>query len=143
FKLKGREQQDVQYDVISVTFTDNLTEIDACDLVINNWDQDAAARSQGQFKYSDSDTFDPWQDMSLEMGYYENGRDEFEPMLVGEIVRMTPNFPASGAPTLSIHCVGLLHRFRTKQIDRDYVKKKDSFVARELVGEIAKDVRSK
>jgi phage protein D len=143
FKLRGREQQDVQHDVASVTFTDSLTEIESCDLVINNWDPDGQGGGRGWLKYSDSDTFDPWQDMSLDMGYYENGNDTLEPMLSGEIVRVTPDFPASGGSSMSIHCVGLLHRFRTKQIDRDYVKKKDSFVARELVTEIAKEVKEK
>ena len=143
FKLKGREEQDVQHDVNSVTFTDSLTEIESCDLVINNWNTASSPGARGEFKYSDSDTFDPWQDMSLDMGYYKSGKADLEPMLSGEIVRMTPNFPASGASSLSIHCVGLLHRFRTKQIDRDYVKKKDSFVARELVNEVAKEVKEK
>src|SRR5260370_30495916 len=64
-------------------------------------------------------------------------------MLVGEIVRMTPNFPESGASTMTVHCVNLLQRFRTAQITRDYFQKQDSWVARDLVQSIAKDVRQK
>jgi phage protein D len=130
-----------EYDVLNVTYTDSDTDMDSFDLTVNNWDPDGNGPGQGWFKYSDTQVFDPWQDVQLDMGYYNNGNDQLETMLVGEIVRMTPNFPESGPSTLTVHCVNLLQRFRTQQITRDYFQKQDSYIARDLVASIAKDIR--
>src|SRR5262252_6839964 len=147
-KVRGKELMQVESDVLSVTYTDTdnrdekkQQQMDSFDLTINNWDPDGKGPGVGWFKYSDRDTFNPWQDVELFMGYYRQGNDELARMLVGEIVRMTPSFTESGASTLTVHCVNLLQRFRTIQVTKDYVQKKDSFIARDLVQDIAKQVR--
>src|SRR6266496_3593581 len=147
-KVRGKELLQVESDVLSVTYTDTdnrddkkQLQMDSFDLTVNNWDPDGKGPGKGWFKYSDKDTFNPWQDVELFMGYYRKGKDELARMLVGEIVRMTPNFPESGPSTLTVHCVNLLQRFRTIPVTRDYVQKRDSFIARDLVQEIAKQVR--
>ncbi|MGA8432345.1 MAG: hypothetical protein WB729_21140 [Candidatus Sulfotelmatobacter sp.] len=140
-RVRGQALLKAEYDVLSVSYTDSDTEMDSFDLTINNWDPDGNGPGQGWFKYSDTNVFDPWQDIQLDMGYYNSGNDELETMLVGEIVRMTPNFPESGPSTMTVHCVNLLQRFRTRQISKDYVQKQDSWIARDLVQTIAKDVR--
>lgn len=142
-RVRGRALLQAEYDVLSVSYTDSDADMDSFDLTIDNWDPDGKGKGKGWFKYSDTDVFDPWQDIELSMGYYNSGNDELETMLVGEIVRMTPNFPESGASTMTVHCVNLLQRFRTAQITRDYFQKQDSWVARDLVESIAKDVRQK
>jgi phage protein D len=145
-KVRGQDLRQIEYDVLGVTYTDSNKDIDSFDLTVNNWDPDGKGPSgsgQGWFKYSDTDILDPWQDVELFMGYYRNGNDELRRMLVGEITRMTPNFPASGASTMTIHCVNLLQRFRTIQITKDYFQKKDSWIARDLIGGIADDTRKK
>jgi hypothetical protein len=45
------------------------------------------------------------------MGYIRNGVDERQKMLTGEIATMSPTFPASGASTLSVRALNLLHLF--------------------------------
>jgi Bacteriophage probable baseplate hub protein len=142
-RVRGREMLQAEYDVLSVTYTDSDEDMDSFDLTVNNWDPDGDGPGHGWFKYSDTDVFDPWQDVELSMGYYRNGNDELESMLVGEIVRMTPNFPESGVSTLTVHCVSLLQRFRISQLTRDYFQKQDSWIARDLVESIAKDIRQK
>lgn len=142
-RIRGREVLQAEYDVLGVTYTDSDTEMDSFDLTVNNWDPDGNGAGHGWFKYSDTDVFDPWQEVELSMGYYRNGSDELRTMLVGEIVRMTPNFPESGTSTMTVHCVNLLQRFRTTQITKDYFQKQDSSVARDLVQSIAKDIRQK
>ncbi len=144
-KVRGKELLQVESDVITVTYTDNDSgkQMDSFDLTVNNWDPDGKGPGRGWFKYSDSNTFDPWQDVELYMGYYQNGNDELRRMLVGEIVRATPAFPTSGPSTMTVHCVNLLQRFRTSQIVKDYFQKKDSWIARDLVEGIAKDIRQK
>jgi uncharacterized protein len=150
FKVKvgGKELRQVESDVLSVTYTDTdnrdekkQQQMDSFDLTVNNWDPDGKGPGLGWFKYSDKDTFNPWQDVELFMGYYHGGDDELARMLVGEIVTMTPTFSESGASTLNVHCVNLLQRFRTVQVTKDYFQKQDSFVARELVKEIATQMR--
>ena len=142
-RVRGKELLQAEYDVLSVTYQDSDKEMDSFDLTVNNWDPDGKGPGLGWFKYSDTEVFDPWQDVELSMGYYRSGNDELQSMLVGEIVRMTPNFPGSGASTMTVHCVTLLQRFRTVQITKDYFQKKDSFIARDLVQGIAKDIRQK
>jgi phage protein D len=105
-------------------------------MTINNWDPDKRA-----FKYSDSDTFNPWKDVELRMGYFRNGSDERRKMLTGEITTLGVNFPSSGGPTLTVRGLNLLHRFRTKQLTRSFFKKTDTEVAKILVDEIAAEIR--
>jgi phage protein D len=142
-RIRGKDLLQAEYDVQNVTYTDSDADMDSFDLTINNWDPDGKGPGQGWFKYSDSDVFDPWQDIELSMGYYRNGNDELLSMLVGEIVRVTPNFPESGPATLTVHCVNLLQRFRIQQITKDYFNKQDTWIARDLVQSIAKDIRQK
>ncbi|WP_353064447.1 hypothetical protein RBB77_01625 [Tunturibacter psychrotolerans] len=142
-RVRGQALLQAEYDVLSVTYTDSDTDMDSFDLTINNWDPDGNGPGKGWFKYSDTHIFDPWQEVELSMGYYVNGNDQLETMLVGEIVRMTPNFPESGPSTMTVHCVNLLQRFRTTQITKDYFQKQDSWIARDLVQSIAKDIRQK
>ena len=140
-RVRGQALLLAEYDVLNVTYTDSDTEMDSFDLTVSNWDPDGNGPGQGWFKYSDTQVFDPWQDVQLDMGYYNGGNDQLQTMLVGEIVRMTPNFPESGPSTMTVHCVNLLQRFRTQQITKDYFQKQDSYIARDLVQSIASDVR--
>jgi hypothetical protein len=149
-KVRGKDLLQVESDVLSVTYSEpdnrskkeNEKEMDSFDLTVNNWDPGAGG-AKGNFKYSDNDTFNPWQDVELFMGYYRNGNDELARMLVGEIVRVTPSFPESGQCTMTVHCVNLLQRFRASQVTKNYFQKKDSWIARDLVEGIAKEVRQK
>lgn len=141
FLIKVNDKElpgNVVNDVMNVSYTDSLTQIDSFDMTINNWDPDSR-----KFKYSDSNIFNPWKDVEVWMGYYNNGQDERRRMLIGEITTMTPNFPQSGGPTLAIRGLNLLHRFRTKQETKPFFGKRDTEIAKEIVEEIAKEVRKK
>ncbi len=140
--VRGQELEEILDDVISVNYSDSLTAIDSFDMSVNNWDPSAWG-GRGRFKYSDANTLDPFQDVELFMGYYVNGNDRRRRMLVGEIVTMTPNFPAGGASTLTVRAVNLLHRFRTQQKTEVYLRKKDSEIAQLIVDDIARDIRQR
>ena len=129
---------DVLDDVVSVTYSDSLKEIDSFEMTVNNWDAEKLA-----FKYSDTATFNPWKDTELRLGYYRNGSDDRRQMMVGEITTLTPNFPASGAPTLTVRALNIFHRFRTQQKTLPFFGKKDSEVAQLLVDDIAAELRKK
>ena len=44
FKIRiGSDPANFVQDVMSVTYTDSLTNIDSCELTVNNWDPDKAS----------------------------------------------------------------------------------------------------
>lgn len=149
FKILIKDQDlHVENDILSVSYTDSLTEVDSFQMTVNNWDPGWASpqdgiSSQGSFKYSDADTFNPWQDIEVWMGYYRNGSDERRLMLTGEITTMAPNFPGTGGPTLTVSGLNVLHRFRIKQNTLPFLDKKDTQIAKTLVEGIDKDIRGK
>lgn len=128
FEVKVSNQslrRDVIRDITTVTYKDNIKEIDSFDMTINNWD--AQTRD---FKYSDSKLFDPGQTIELWMGYF--GQNRLRLMLTGEITSLRPSFPSGGQPTLVISGLNVLHRFRKKQESFSYTKKTDSEIAKEI-----------
>lgn len=143
-KVQNKEvDRVVMNDIVSVTYSDSLANVDSFDMTVNNWDAGAAKLDQTAFKYSDKDTFNPWKDVELQMGYYRNGKSELRTMLIGEITTLTPTFPQGGQPTMTVRAVNLLHRFRTKQETKPFFNKKDSEIAKEIVQNIATEVRKK
>jgi|HubBroStandDraft_2_1064218.scaffolds.fasta_scaffold15775_2 phage protein D len=132
--------RDVLRDVIQVTYSDNLKEIDSFELTINNWD--SATRS---FKYVGSETadslkrntpdtalyhlFDPCnKQVTLQLGYL----DELQVMTVGNFTTLEPSFPSSGGPTLTVRGLNVLHQLRRKQYTYSWVTKKDSEIAENI-----------
>ncbi len=149
FKVLIKDQDlHVENDILNVAYTDSLTDVDSFQLTVNNWDpgstaSKAKAARQGSFKYSDADTFTPWQDIEVWMGYYRNGADERRLMLTGEITTIAPNFPGTGAPTMAVSGLNVLHRFRIKQDTLPFLNKQDTQIAKTLVEGIDKDIRGK
>jgi uncharacterized protein len=139
--VRGKELRQIETDVISVSYTDKNNEIDSAEIKVNNWDPDGKGPGRGWWKYSDSNTLDPWQDVEVWMGYYRNGTDELRRMLVGELVRLTPAFTADGPATITVRALGILNRFRTSQITKDYFLRKDSWIFRDIVQTVADQTR--
>ncbi len=129
-KIAGRPQgQDVIRDILSVSYKDNITELDSFEININNWDANTR-----NFKYSDQQLFDPGKELELWMGYY--GKDSLRLMVKGQITALRPSFPAGGGSTLAISGLNVLHKLRTKQESHAYEKKTDSEVAKEIAGRL-------
>jgi uncharacterized protein len=145
-RLKGQDQPPLEQDILSVTYNDSLTDVDSVDLVVNNWDPGDPVPGQavqGSFRYHNSHVFDPWQDIELWMGYYRSGADNLTKMMTGEIVTVSPNFPASGGSTLTVRALSLLHQFRTQQKTRPFKDLTDSQIAKKIVDDINADVKKK
>ena len=131
-KLDGQPPgREVIRDILTVSYKDNIQEIDSFDITINNWDADAR-----DFKYSDQRLFDPGKRLELWMGY----RGALRKMLTGEITSLRAAFPASAPSTLAISGLNVLHRFRTKQESRTYLDKTDSEIADEIGGRLGIDI---
>src|SRR5258708_25030717 len=130
-KLDGRPAgQEVIRDILQVTYKDDIEQVDSFDISINNWDADKL-----DFKYSDEDLFNPGKKLELWMGYYGSS-DPLHLMIKGEITAVTPNFPASGQPTLAITGLNLLHKLRKKQESHQYTNLTDSQIAKQVAGRL-------
>lgn len=129
--------RDVLRDVVSLTYHDSVSELDGFEMVVNNWD--AGTR---RFKYVGSETakdlerddtigrryklFEPCnKEVVVKMGY----RDGLQTMLTGTVTTMEPNFPSSGAPTLTVRGLNALHQLRRKPYTWAWEKKSDSQIA--------------
>ena len=90
-KVDGRPPgREVVRDILSVSYKDNVAEIDSFEISINNWDAETR-----EFKYSDQKLFDPGAKIELSMGYQVALRT----MLKGEVTSLRPSFPAGGGST--------------------------------------------
>lgn len=131
---------DALRDVIQVTYNDDIKKLDGFDLTVNNWD---AAKTV--FKYIGSETvesldekqtrqfnplhrlFEPCRHkVELFMGY----GSELNLMLTGNFTTMEPNFPSSGASTLTVRGLNLLHKLRTQPHTFAWRDMKESLIAK-------------
>ena len=140
-RVKGAQiPNDVLRDVVEVTYKDNWKEIDSFELTVNNWDP-----STNSFKYVGAETpeslnqdtsesrrqrlFEPCnKEVEVKMGYV----GDLKVMLTGNFTTMEPNFPSSGAPTLSVRGLNILHQLRRKQYVYAWENKRDSEIAENL-----------
>lgn len=110
-------------DVTQLTYEDDIKKIDGFALTVSNWD--SVTRT---FKYVGAETTDSLQGDTAESRRYrlfEPGSKEVEVrmgylgdlrlMLKGTFTTMEPNFPSSGAPTLTVRGLNVLHQLRCKQ----------------------------
>ncbi len=130
---------DVVRDVMEVTYRDNVNEIDSFELRINNWDAENrnfkyTGRSNGQ-ETQLSGLFDPGHNLQLYMGYLgANHPDNMRLMIEGQITTLSPDFPASGGPSLSVSGLNVLHTFRKTQHTWAWDCRTDSSIAVEMGG---------
>jgi len=133
---------DVVRDVISVTYNDSTSDIDSVDLVVNNWDPGTR-----NFKYVGAEQdvmgetgtlrlFNPRaQDFDLQFGYGA----ELATIMRGYTTTLEPSFPASGAPTLTVRLLNVLHKLRTKK-HRDHWPNRRIARGQVKISRIAQDV---
>lgn len=129
--------RDVLRDVTSLTYSDNIGELDGFTLTVNNWEP-----SSNSFKYIGSETLESLKGDTPQSRLYrlfEPLRHEVEVrlgyaglqrvMLTGHVVSVQPNFPSGGAPTLTVTGLNVMHELRTKRFTTDWKKKTDSQIA--------------
>lgn len=129
-------------DITEITYKDKLDEIDSCEITVNNWDMgphklasglgtDAEGWEKPRAKYIGAESldeegkpvgsdpnrdywsvFDPCADVvELYLGY----AGQLVKMMDGTFTTLEPSFPASGAPTLQVRMLNLLHKLRRKK----------------------------
>lgn len=119
-------------DILQVTYKDKINTIDTFTIEINNWDADKRTFKFAPPQKGYEGIFDPGQKIDIRMGYYKNVRK----MMHGVITELQPNFPESGASTLSVSGLNELHRFRTEKHTYSWTDgtKTDTDIAEELCG---------
>jgi phage protein D len=129
-KVAGRELPDpVVRDVLEVRYKDDIEEIDAFELKLSNWDEE-----KFRFKYEPPSRsefeglFDPGARFELWMGYQGSPRL----MLTGEVTTLETSYASSGAATLMVRGLNVLHSFRTEQHTMAWENERDSDIAEDL-----------
>jgi phage protein D len=113
-------------DVIEVGFHDSIDEMGGFSLTLANWDADRYA-----YAYSDEHIFDPGKRLDLRMGYL--GRGQLSWMVRGVITDLTPSFPSSGPPTLSVSGRNRLHDLLGERRSKVHPPGLDTDIARQIV----------
>ena len=124
--VEGRELDATTHgDIIDLKVTMDIDNLTSFDLTVNNWDDKSF-----DFKYSDTTIFDVGNRVDIQMGY----ADRLQYMTSGIIQTLSPRFPQSGPPTLSVSGVDsrvkLRDRKPTPQDIKLFVKKSDSEIAK-------------
>lgn len=115
-ELDGRDTgREVISDVLEVSFTDDLEAVDSFEFVLHDWDPvalrprysspwDADGRPLRLYDGGpDVPNFEPGAQVSLFLGYLEDG--ELPLIMKGEVVSLSPSFPATGSPTCRVRAL--------------------------------------
>lgn len=140
----------VLHDVLEVTYTDNIDELDYFEITVANWDS-----QKRQAKYIGSETaeilndkerarlytlFEPCaKKVRLSMGY----SGQLQSLITATFTTMEPEFPDSGAPTLKVRGLNVLHQLRRKKYDDAFENKKYSQIAREIANREDDDLHTR
>lgn len=131
-ELDGRDTgRAVIADVLEVSFTDDLAAVDSFEFTLHDWDPVA-----GHPKYSspwdehgqpfrlsangpDVPNFEPGAKVALYFGYLEDG--DLPLVMEGEVVSLTPSFPASGVPTCRVRALdAFFRRMQKTEVEGNY-----------------------
>ncbi len=89
-------------DVVQLKVSLGIEELASCELTLNNWDED---------KLDFRSDFEVGRAVKVQMGY----ADFFTTVFQGQVTRVAPRFPDSGAPTMTVTCLDGLVRMRDRQ----------------------------
>jgi phage protein D len=129
-ELEGRElSRTVISDVLEVSFTDDLEAIHSFELTLYDWDPvglhprySSPWDAEGRPLTADGATvpdFEPGARVSLYFGYAEEGALPL--VMAGEVISLSPSFPATGAPTCRIRALdAFLRGLQKTQVSGNY-----------------------
>lgn len=121
-KIEGLTMEaDVTQDIIDLTYESSLDTADMFTLRLNNAD----------LRLTDSALFDVGKRVEIYMGYVGN----VQPMMLGEIAVVNPEFPEGGAPTLTITGYDRSYRMRHNRKLRTFQNTNASLVAAQIAAE--------
>ena len=130
--LKGQRLDPfVVRDVLEVTYTDDVDNLDFFEFTLADWDPvtrlpkySSPWTKEGQPVVIDGQkvpNFEPGADLELRLGYQTTS--PLTLMLKGEVVSITPNFPAAGAPTCRVRVLNYLDKLRRAKVTGTFTGK--------------------
>jgi phage protein D len=149
-KLRGQNlNREVIRDVLEVSYTDHLERLDSFEFTLHDWDPiqrlpkysspyDENQQLRTLADGSPVPNFDPGAQIELRMGYY--GPEEPPLIMTGQVVSLSPSFPASGNPTLRVRALSLLYRLQRAQEVSPFENKKDSEIAEAIGNQLDMEV---
>jgi phage protein D len=115
-------EADVTNAVIDLTYDNNIETADMFTLRLNN----------ANLRFTDSALFDVGKNVEVYMGYV----GDLHPMMLGEITAVSPSFPQSGAPTITVTGYDKSHRLRHNTPSRfTFQYLNDSLIAAQIAAE--------
>jgi len=116
-------------DVMQISVTLDQEQPAMFNLVVSDWDDVKLA-----FKYSSTTTFDPGKLVTIDLGY----ASRLVRVLTGVITSLSPRFPESGTPTLTVAGQDLMRKMANGQPAdgerKRYENKTDGEIAQEIAG---------
>ena len=131
-ELNGQDAgRKVISDILEVSFTSDLANIDSFEFVLHDWDP-VGLRPRYSSPWDETGTplrlspggpdvpnFEPGAQVSLYMGYLEDG--DLPLIMEGEVVSLAPSFPASGPPVCRVRALdGFLRRMQKTLVEGNY-----------------------
>ena len=114
-------------DILQIGVTLDEAQPAAFNLVVSDWDD-----IEHTFKYSSTTTFDPDRTVTIDLGY----ADRLVRVVTGVITSLSPKFPESGAPTLTVGGQDLMRKMANSQPGAGqrklYRNKTDGEIAKEI-----------
>jgi hypothetical protein len=132
-KLKGQNiGREVISDVTEVTYNDDEANLDSFEFSLGDWDPiqlrpkysspwDESGRPY-QIDGIDAPNFEPGADVELYLSYMGEGEPVL--MLKGEVVSITPSFPAAGPPVCRIRALNYLYRLQREKVTETFTGSK-------------------
>ena len=121
-KIEGLTMEaDVSRAVVSLQYDSSLDTADMFTLRLNNADM----------RLTDSALFDVGKSVEIHMGYAGN----LQPMMLGKITAVSPSFPQSGAPMLTVTGYDRSHRLRENHRSRTFLYSNASLIAAQIAAE--------
>ena len=119
----------VSIEVISLAVTETYDKADSFTFTISDRHPEPARFAGGpELKWMDSPVLDERSEVTIEMGYV----DDRSLKLVGEITAVSPSFPESGVPTLTVRGFSLLSRLQRMPRQEPFESATDSGIAHEI-----------
>ncbi len=131
-ELEGRDAgREVIADVLEVSFTDDLEAIDSFEFLLHDWDP-VALRTRYSSPWDENGqpfrlheggpevpNFEPGAKVTLYLGYLEDGALPL--IMQGEVVSLSPSFPASGSPTCRVRALdAFLRNLQKIRVEGNY-----------------------
>ena len=143
-KLAGSTtEKEVISDVQEITFTDDMAAPGFFEFVLHDWDPvekttrysspwDASGKPRKLTNGGSVPNFEPGGKVSLSFGYVEDGLLH---IMDGEIVSLSPSFPASGLPTVRVRALEATYR----ELQRIQVEKTYDGTSKEIASKLCVD----